>query len=41
MTELEMAERCGEAMWNDDKASHSLTRLQRLQQSELRCVLPD
>ena len=24
MTDLEMAERCGEAMWNDDKASHSL-----------------
>ena len=24
MTELEMAERCGEAMWKDDKASHAL-----------------
>jgi len=24
MTELEMAERCGKAMWKDDKASHAL-----------------
>ena len=24
MTELEIAERCGEAMWSDDKASHAL-----------------
>ena len=24
MTELELAERCGKAMWNDDKASHAL-----------------
>jgi len=24
MTELEMAERCGEAMWKDDNASHAL-----------------
>jgi acyl-CoA thioesterase len=24
MAELEMAERCGKAMWNDDKASHAL-----------------
>jgi len=24
MTDLEMAERCGEVMWNDDKASHAL-----------------
>ena len=24
MTDLELAERCGEAMWNDDNASHAL-----------------
>jgi len=24
MTELELAERCGEALWKDDKASHAL-----------------
>jgi len=24
MTDLEMAERCGEAMWNNDNASHAL-----------------
>jgi len=24
MTDLELAKRCGESMWNDDKASHAL-----------------